>query len=99
MEYLGLWVTQNGIRLINRKVEAMVKMIPPTKQKQVHEFIGLGNYYRDMWDIRSNLLHPLTALTPNKLNFKWTVVGQIAFYDIKRIVNCDTLLAYTDFNE
>ena len=43
MEYLGYWVTQNGIQTKNNKVEAMVNMIPPKSQKQVHAFIGLVN--------------------------------------------------------
>ena len=48
---------------------------------------------------RSHLLHPLTALTSNKVEFKWTDVYQKAFDEIKLIVACDTLLAYPDFNK
>ena len=65
MEYLGFWVTKNGIQ---------------------HAFIGLVNYYKDMWAKRSHLLHHLTALTPNKVKFKWTDVEQKAFGKIKYIV-------------
>ena len=70
MEYLGLLVTQNGIRPINKKVEAIVNMPPPKPQKQVLAFIGLVNYYKDMWSQRSHLLHPLIELTSNKVKFK-----------------------------
>ena len=52
-----------------------------------------------MWANRSHLLHPLTALTPHKVRFKWTDVEQKAFDNIKRDVSQDTLLAYPDFNE
>ena len=34
-----------------------------------------------------------------KRNFKWTEVKQDAFYEIKRIVACDDLLTYPNFNE
>ena len=47
---------------------------------------------------RSHLLHPLTALTSNKVKFKWTEVEQKVFDDIKRVVSQDTLLAYPYFN-
>ena len=74
MEYLGFWVTRNGIRPIKKKLEAIVTMKPPTRPKQARGFIGLLNYYRDVWDRRSHLLHPLTALQKNKVKFKLTDV-------------------------
>ena len=70
MECLGFWVTWNGIQPINKKVEAIVNMTPPKNTKQVCAFIGVLNYYRDMWVRLSHLPHPLTTLTPNKLKFK-----------------------------
>ena len=74
MEYLGLWVMQNGIRPVNKKVEAIVNMTPPKNIIQVRAFVGLVNYYRYMWAIRSYLLQPLTVLTSTKVRFKWTDV-------------------------
>ena len=63
MEYLGFWVTRTGILQINRKGEAIVNMTPTKNKKQVRMFIGMINYYMDMWSRRSHLLHPLTSLT------------------------------------
>ena len=99
MEYLGLWVTRIGIQRINDKIEAIVNMMPPKNQKQLRSFIGLVDYYRDMWDKQSHLLQPLTALTSNKVKFKWTVIKQKSCNKIKGIVARDTLLIYPDFNK
>ena len=33
------------------------------------------------------------------MKFKWTRTEQYAFYKIKRVVACDNLLNYPDFNE
>ena len=33
MEYLGFWVTRYGIKTINRKIEAITNMKPPTYRK------------------------------------------------------------------
>ena len=33
MEYLGLWVTRDGVKPINRKVEEITNMMPPTSQE------------------------------------------------------------------
>ena len=49
-------------------------MKPPKSPKQVCAFIGLLEYYRDMWVKSTHLLHPLTALTSNKVNFNSTDV-------------------------
>ena len=35
IEYLGFWVTRKGIQLGNKKVESIIKMMPPKNQKQV----------------------------------------------------------------
>ena len=68
MVYLGFWVTQTGIQPI-KKIEAIVNMKPPKNTKEVRVFIGIFNYYRDMWYKRSHLIHPLTALTSHKVKF------------------------------
>jgi len=49
IEYLGYWITRDGIQPLPKKVEAIQHIAPPTSQKQVRSFIGLINYYRDMW--------------------------------------------------
>ena len=35
MEYLGFWVKRDGVEPINKKIEAMKNMKPPTYQKEV----------------------------------------------------------------
>ena len=52
-----------------------------------------------MWSKRSHLIHPLTVLTSNKANFKWTDVEQKTFDEVKHIVTHNTLFAYPDFNK
>ena len=99
MEYLGFWVTRDGVKPINRKIEAITNILPPTSRKEVRKFMGVINYYHNMWPRRSHTLLPLTKLKYIKRNFKWTKVEQDAFEKIKRIVIRDNLLTYPDFNE
>ena len=33
MEYLGYWVTHDGVEPMNRKIEAITNMKPPTSRK------------------------------------------------------------------
>ena len=97
-EYLGFWITRNGISPLPKKVEAILNIAPPTNKKQLRRFIGLVNYYRDMWIHRSHVLTPLTALTSKNAKWQWTEVEQKAFATMKKIVSRETLLAYPDFN-
>jgi len=99
LEYLGYWITRNGIHPIAKKVEAFLKIKEPTNVKQLQRFIGMINYYRDIWPQRSHLLAPLTALTSAKVKWNWTKEHQLAFDEMKQVMTRETLLAYPNFSE
>ena len=100
LEYLGYWITRKGIRPVTKKVEAILKLKPLTKRKELKRFIGMINYYRDIWPQRSHILAPcLTALTSVNVPWKWTADHQSAFEEMKRIIMRETLLAYPNFSE
>ena len=96
---MGFWVTRDGVKPTNRKIEAITNMSPPTSRKEVQKCIGVINYNRNIFPKRSHTLAPLTKLTSIKRNFKWTQVERDDFDEIKRIVTRDTLLNYPSFNE
>ena len=81
-----------------KKVEAIINMQPPKNTKQTRRFVGMINYYRDMWQGRSDLLAPLTKLCSPKTKFKWETEQQQAFEAIKRTLAREVTLAYPDFN-
>jgi hypothetical protein len=99
LEYLGYWITQNGVKPLSKKVEAITNLAAPKTRKHLRSFIGLVNYYRDMWGKRSETLAPLTALTSAKLKWKWTELEQNAFETMKRIMARETILAYPNFDK
>jgi hypothetical protein len=80
-----------------KKVEAINNLTPPTNYTEVRKFIGLVNYYRDMWKQRSEILSPLTKLTSTKKPWKWTDEQQNAFDTMKKIMTRETILAYPNF--
>ena len=70
LEYLGYWVTREGVQPVPKKVEAIHNIAPPKNKKELRGFIGMVNYYRDMWICRSDTLAPLTALTSKEAKWK-----------------------------
>jgi hypothetical protein len=99
LEYLGYWITRDGIKPLPDKVHAIQKIAEPTNKKQLRGFIGIVNYYRDMWIRRSHVLAPLARLTSKTVVWEWGAVERKAFNDMKKIICRDVMLAFPDFSK
>ena len=97
-DYLGYHVTRDGVMPIPKKVEAIQALAVPKTWKYLCQFIGMINFYRDMWQKRSELITPLTALTSKNVKYDWKDEHQKFFDAIKRVIGREVLLAYPDFN-
>eukprot|EP00957_Ditylum_brightwellii_P210034 15364499-Ditylum_brightwellii.AAC.1 len=98
LEYLGHWVTKQGIKPLQKKVEAILTITPPKTKKQLHSFIGMINYYHNMEHGHSKILAPLASLIPKATPWKWTHIKQLAFNKANIIISQEALLAYPNFN-
>jgi len=99
LEYLGYWITRDGIQPLPDKVAAIHKLKPPKNRTELRSFIGIVNYYRDMWIRRSHVLAPLAKLTSKGNKWQWGQEEQHAFDTMKKIIAKETLLAYPDFSK
>ena len=70
VEYLGFLLTTDGLKPQPKKVEAMNRIKPHTNLIQLKRFLGIINFYQDMWPKKSHILAPLCKLlsTTGKLN-------------------------------
>jgi putative transposase len=56
--WLGYWLTPRGLKPWPKKIDGILQLDRPKTPKELHKFIGMLNYYRDMWPswhIYSNL--------------------------------------------
>jgi hypothetical protein len=99
LEYLGYNISREGLRPSQKKVEAILQIKAPTTRKQLRRFIGMVNYYRDMWPQRLHLLAPLSSMTSAKVKWKWTDECQASFDKMKAIMAKETLVTFPDFTK
>jgi len=79
VEYLGHLFTPDGLKTNSRTVNAVKEYPQPQSVKEIRQFLGLSSYHRLFIKNFAALAQPLTALTRNNVEFKWTEECQEAF--------------------
>ncbi len=112
IEHLGYVLTRDGIEPQSNKVQTILMIKPPTGVKQLRHFLGMVQYYRDLWARWRNMLAPLTSLVgecgqtkttkakgTKKVPWHWDEVHQRAFNHVKATTAKDVVLAYPDYSK
>ncbi len=112
IEYLGYILTRDGIKPQSNKVQAILVIQPPKNVKELKHFIGMVQYYRDLWARRSKMLAHLTSLVgecgqtkvfrakgTKKAPWHWDEVHQRAFNHIKATIAREVVLAYPNYSK
>ena len=111
-EYLGYILAREGIKPQQKKVQAILVINPPNNVKELRKFLGMVQYYRDMWGKRSEMLAPLSnqvgecgetkTTRKNKVKkrpWHWDSIHQTAFDTVKSTIAKEVVLAYPDFSK
>ncbi len=56
LEYLGYVLTRDGIKPQSNKVQEIPAIKPPTGVRQLRYFLGMVQYYRDLWTRQRKML-------------------------------------------
>ncbi len=96
IEYLDYKLTREGIKPQSKKVQAILALNPPSNVKELRHFLGMVQYYQDMWARLSEMLAPLIDLVgeyretkttrmnkTKKKPWRWHPIHQQAFDNVK----------------
>ncbi len=112
IEYLGYILNQDGIKPVPSKVSAILASKPPNNVKELRKFLGMLQYYCDIWARRSHVLAPLSDLVgkfghtketrkkkTKKEPWHWHEIHQKAFDETLRTIARGVMLAYPNYSE
>ena len=94
VQYLGHYISGQGLEPVPKKLEALVKMPPPEDVTGVRKFLGFVGYYRKFIPRYLDVARPLTNLTRRDTPFQWTTLCQEAFEMLKSFLLKEPVLKY-----
>ena len=81
--YLGLIISDNGIRMDPQKVAAIKEWLSPKNVRDIQAFVGFANFYRRFVRGFSEIAWPLIKLTKKNTVFAWDEKCEKAFQALK----------------
>ena len=84
IEFLGVHVSNEGVKPAEGKVKAMKEMPRPKNKDQLASFLGLANHYQGYIPMYAHLASPLYQLKKKDAKFTWSNACEDAFQEIKQ---------------
>lgn len=98
VEYLGHVISEEGIRVNQNKIKAMLEWPQPKNLTALRGFLGLTGYYQKFVKDYGTIARPLTEMT-KKGGFKWTEQRRMAFENLMQAVTTTPVLTMPNFDE
>ena len=111
-KYLGYILTRTDMKPQPNKVQVILAITLPKQAKDLCRFLGMFQYYRDLWARCSEMLAPLTSLVgecghtkvtrakkTKKKAWYWDEVHQTAFDNVKSTITKDVALVNPDYSK
>ena len=83
VDFLGMIVSRNGIKMDPEKVNTILKWPEPTNVKQVCAFLSLGNFYRRFIKDYAIISRPMVDLTCKDILFSFGDKEKASFEALK----------------
>jgi len=91
MKYLGMIIGHGKVCMDPAKVTAVAEWPKTKNKKEVQQFLGFANYYRQFIKGFSGVAKPLTSLTGNE-PWHWNSEQQNTFEEIKKRICSEPVL-------
>ena len=95
-KFFGHRLTQDGIKVDPKKIEAIIHMDPSQNVASLQSFNGMVNYLKKFSPFLSELSEPLRRLCKSGVKWAWESEQQNAFKTIKQVIMTLPVLAYFD---
>jgi hypothetical protein len=100
VDFLGHRITQEGLKMDNHKVKAILDWEPPKLVPALRSFLGLASYYRKFIKNFAKIAAPLTnLLKKSAMTYKWEGACDEAFETLKGILVKVLVLKLPDFDK
>ena len=98
IHYLGHIISEDGIVVDPKKVEAIKEWLVPRNVAEVRSFMGLARYYKRFITGFSKIAHPITSLQRKEEKFQWTKECEKSFQRLKQLLTSAPILRIADPN-
>ncbi len=100
VDYLGFKITQNGIRVSDKKIDAILRLKPPETNKLLYSFLCGINYYRSLIPKFGDLTVELYKMAlDRKRKCLWNGHLLKCFETLRQAIICAPVLAFPDFGK
>lgn len=94
IKYMGHVLSQEGLKVSDDKVKAVVHPTPLTDASQMRSFLGLSHFFAEFVPQFATITAPLWELTKQDANWKWEKEEQHAFDQLKDALIDAPVMAY-----
>jgi hypothetical protein len=100
VDFLGHRITQEGLKMDDHKVKAILDWEPPKSVPALRSFLGLASYYRKFIKNFAKIVAPLTnLLKKSAVTYEWEEACDEAFRTLKGILVKALVLKLFDFDK
>ncbi|QRW18204.1 Transposon Tf2-12 polyprotein [Rhizoctonia solani] len=96
IDYLGFIISEFGIEVDQSKVTDAMNWSTPKNVKNIQEFLGFVNFYRQFIPNFGNMARPLYNLLKKDSTWKWEQAEQQSFDGLKKCLTSAPLLLQPD---
>ena len=99
VEYVGITLTKEGVRMNDSRIEHIKKLEPPSNRAELQSVLGMLNYSKKFCKGYSEIARPLYALLRKNKVFEWTEDCQIAFQRLRDMLISSPVLAFPEVSD